>query len=170
MTQDRRTLAIALSGVFLAVAASTAHAQTSEACKLFTVKSDGSEYAIDYLDLGEPGHSPGDMRFGYRPFVDEAGDPAGYIRWVYFAFDGPPGSGERSETMSNGVMVRDDGQIFFHLLAEASRPSGDTDRRTIKDFEGVIAGGTGAYRLARGNVDVAFDENKATYTFNIRCD
>jgi hypothetical protein len=147
-----------------------AHAQMTDACASFTVSA-GDERSVEYLDQGDEGPSPGDLRIGRRALVDESGNTVGYHRWVLINLDAPPGSGERSEYYGNHVLNLDDeGQIYYQVLAEVVGPPENTEQASTGDYTGVVVGGTGAYSFARGTVARSFDGVKGTFAVEIRCD
>ena len=164
MTNNRVLGALALSTAVLGLNAVAAHSQTSDACAPFTVSA-GDERSVEYVDHGNEGPGPGDLRIGRRALVDEAGNTVGYHRWVLISLDAPPGSGYGTH-----VLNLDDGQIHYHILSEVVGPFHNTEQASVGDHTGVVVGGTGAYSFARGTVDRSFDGLKGTFTINIRCD
>ena len=169
MTNNRVLGALALSTAVLGLNAVAAHSQTSDACAPFTVSA-GDERSVEYVDHGNEGPGPGDLRIGRRALVDEAGNTVGYHRWVLINLDAPPGAGERSEYYGNHVLNLDEGQIYYQVLAQVVGPPEKTEQASTGDYTGVVVGGTGAYSFARGTVDRSFDGLKGTFTINIRCD
>ena len=169
MTNNQVLRVLALSTAVLAINTVAGHSQTSDACASFTISA-GDERSVEYLDQGDEGPGPGDLRIGRRALVDEAGNPVGYHRWVLMNLDAPSGSGELSEYYGSHVLDLEDGQIYYQVLAEVVGPSQNTEQASTGDYTGVVVGGTGAYSFARGTVDRSFDGLKGTFTINIRCD
>jgi hypothetical protein len=170
MTHNQLLSGLAVSTVVLGFGAAGVHSQTSDACAPFTVMG-GSERSVEYLDLGNDGPGSGDMRIGRRALVDEAGNSVGYHRWVIVNLDAPPGPGARSESYSTHVLNLADGQIYYQVLAEVTKPPQDAGQVSLDDYTGIVVGGTGAYSFARGTIARSFGGGlKGTYTLNIRCD
>jgi len=164
------TIPLALTGLLAAVAG-TAQAQSSDACQPFTVISDASERAVEFVDTGASGPSPGDRRIGYRALADQDGDPVGYYRWVITTLDHITEPGGAGEGLQNYVMVLADGHIGFQRLVQTGSPAHDTDTISWIDPQpAYITGGTGAYAFARGTVDVERDGQTVTLDVNVRCD
>lgn len=168
MTNNRLLHVLLLSTAFLGLGTVAAHSQTATGCAPFTITS--SQRTAHFLDLGDEGPGSGDVRIGHRALVDEAGNRVGDHRLIDIYLDTPPGSGEVGEAYMIHVVKLADGEIYYHSLSETVAPPHDTAQRSVGDFTGVVVGGTGAYRFARGTVDQKFDGPRSTYTFDIRCD
>jgi hypothetical protein len=169
MTNNRVLRALALTASVLGLNATAAHSQMIDACASFTVSA-GDERSVEYLDEGDEGPSPGDLRIGRRALVDESGNTLGYHRWVLINLDAPPGAGERSEYYGNHVLNLDEGQIYYQVLAQVVGPPEKTEQASTGDYTGVVVGGTGAYSFARGTVERSFDGVKGTFTVEITCE
>jgi hypothetical protein len=169
MTNNRVLRALAVSTAGLALNAVAAHSQTTDACASFTVRA-GDERSVEYLDQGNEGPDPGDLRVGRRALVDEAGNTVGYHRWVLTNLGVPPESGERSEYYGTHVLNLDNGQIYYQVLAEVVGPFHNTEQASTADYTGVVVGGTGGYSFARGAVERTFDGVKGIFAVEIRCD
>ena len=169
MMNNRGLRALAVSTAVLGLNTVAAHSQTTDACASFTVSA-ADERSVEYLDEGNEGPGPGDLRVGRRALVDETGNTVGYHRWVLINLDAPPGSSERSEYYGTHVLNLDDGQIYYQVLAEVVGPPRNTEQASTGDYTGVVIGGTGAYSFARGTVERSFDGVKGTFAVEIRCD
>jgi len=169
MTNQRVLLAAVVSIAILGLVPAAADAQT-DACAPFTVHS-GDERSVVYLDHGLEGPGSGDLRIGRRSLVDEDGNDAGYHRWVLMHFDlVNPEETDLNEYYGTHVLNLKGGDVYYQVLGEVAGQPHETGKPSVKDYTGVVVGGTGAYAFARGTVDRTFDGTKGSYALDIRCD
>lgn len=162
------------AAVALAAATVAPVALAQGACKPFSVKNDMTHRSVKYIDLGEEGHGPGDLRVGYMPLIDESGNTVGRHRWRLTVYDALPsadaGGDAVSDSLATETLVFDDGMIFILSLPTAVRQGRKTERQSVKGYTGAVVGGTGTYAFARGTVEVNFDGDDSTISLDIRCD
>ena len=156
-----------VAGLGITLGATGSFAQ--DACQPFTLAQDMNQRSVEFVDRGEAGVSPGDLRIGRVVLLDESGNEAGVMRWVTRALDSPPMEGETSHSIGEYTMLLDNGQIHWRLLGETVSPPDDVDTPSVSNPQGLVLGGTGTFSNARGNVDVSLEEGVA-FAFTIRCD
>lgn len=170
MADHLPTRLLAAAGLISGLGTAFASSQAAADCEPFSVHA-GDERTVQYLDHGESGPGFGDIRVGRRSLVDDEGNGIGYHRWLLFQLDTlTPDGEELSESFGDHVLSMDEGDIYFRILGESVAPSHETHRPTVTDFTGVVIGGTGAYKFARGTVDRSFDGHRGTFALDIRCD
>ncbi|MCP4384652.1 MAG: hypothetical protein GY798_25095 [Hyphomicrobiales bacterium] len=142
------------------------------ACEPFSLIADSSGRDAAYVDVGEEGVSPGDLRVGVIPMLDESGRTVADLHWKLHILNPSvqAGDGPVPRRFSMHVLVLEDGEIHFNALPAAAQPPQDTKRRSVTSFDGVVIGGTGAYAFARGTATRTFDGEDGTLDLNIRCD
>ncbi len=170
MTFYRSLFAATLVAVFTTGTAATA--QDPGACEPFTLVTAGGNRAVEFVDVGSDGPGPGDMRIGYRSFVDQAGNPAGHLRWITTVLNEPGDDGTPGESYEVNVALLDNGHIGFHRLIQTTNPAQDTGQIVWSPTEldsGFITGGTGAYAGAQGVVRLIRDGRSVTAEFDLDC-
>lgn len=170
MRTDRIAFAFGVPLVVFGCSTTEIDAPSREACRPFTLISDGSQRAVDHLDLGEEGLGPGDVRLGYRALTDGIGFPVGHYRWINTLLDPPTGSGHPAESLMMDVLALHDGQIHTQSLLDVVRRHDATDKPHPADFTAAVIGGTGAYSGARGTIDVTVEDERLTFAIDISCD
>lgn len=155
-----------LVGGLLAMMSATASAQATEACRPFTVMSDGSNRSADTAEI-----DGSNIRHlaGNRSLKHADGSDAGNLYWF--------GTGRRSADDTGGVsrgttiLELSDGTIFYEFVHVHQKQFQDTSqRRTVPGIAGVVIGGTGAYKYARGMVTSKPDGKAVVYEIDIKCD
>jgi hypothetical protein len=145
-----------------------AGAQSSDACRPFTVTSKTSERTLVYLNKGNSPQDAGSMRIGRRTLLNKAGETVGYYRWTSVTLDGPSSAVQPQQAFVEGVLVFDDGSIYYKDV-EPDPFSPHETSTTSQKVTGAVVGGTGAFNFVRGSIEKTFGAT-LTLALDIRCD
>ncbi|MEM9629709.1 MAG: hypothetical protein AAGA50_00190 [Pseudomonadota bacterium] len=147
-----------------------AFAQTPT-CEPFEIVSlDGRVVATH--DEGDKGPSIGDIRVGERIIGDKEGRPIGEVRWKISLLD-PDHDGKPSHNLLRMFFLFDNGSILADGIHTPRNDIHDSEKVSAPKTELVVLGGTGAFRHARGVIDLlpADDGNPehVRYEVDISC-
>ena len=158
--------------VVLGIATMSSAAAAQDSCEPFTVSNVMDERIVAFLNQGAEETGPGDMRIGYMPLVDGAGNRVGHQRWNLLVLDPilPEDEGRAQQRIVTEVLVFDKGEIFIMAIPSAANPPQETGQPSVRSFEGAVVGGTGVFAFARGTATRTFGDGTASFELNIRCD
>lgn len=141
-------------------------------CESFRIISlDGR--VVTTHDQGDEGPSIGDLRIGERIIGDEEGNPIGEVRWKISLLD-PDHDGKPSHNLLRMFFLFENGSILADGIHSPKNGLHDSERVSAPRTELVVLGGTGAFRHARGVIELlpSTDGNPehVHYQVDVSCD
>lgn len=155
------------------VAAFPFAAVAQNACEPFELTSlDGR--IVKTVDEGDEGPSIDDRRVGERIIGDVDKNPVGEVRWQITLLDPDPGPDGPTHNLLRMFFFFDDGTILAEGVHSPAKHLHDTDQVSAARTELIVLGGTGAFRHAKGMIEMhpGSDGNPGdvVYDVDISCD